>query len=194
MDQLEKGLKKISIEDQKNIIVPSQYHTKEWRKKQKWYDTGKRNECEKYQIRVISSVFNNIEHTHERVNLNSGEIQCVRYPFKREDAFDWTENFDGKTEYNGLTVYFNFKFVVGAGGAQTRTLREVYHYIKKQEGYIFINILDGDESYKKYKYIRHLMTLKKYVGDTYNFPVWYAIVFVINLPTDVKNIIMQMCI
>ena len=119
-------------------------------------------------------------------------VCSIKYPFRHEDAFDWTENFDGKYRHNNKFVYFNFKFVVGSGGAQTRTLREVYHYIKKQNGHIFINILDGDEAYKKYKYFRHLLSLTKYVGDTYNFPVWYGIVFVLDFPSPIKNIIMNL--
>lgn len=174
-------------------VISSQYHTKEWRNNQEWYYNGKRNECEKYQKRIISKVFDKIEHTHDRVNLNDGRIQYVKSPFKYNDAFDWTENFDGKINYGELTVYFNFKFVVGSGGAQTRSLREVYHYIKKQSNHIFINILDGDEAYKKMKYIRHLMTSTRYVGDTYNFPMWYGIVFVLELPMQAKDIILKLC-
>lgn len=49
-------------------------------------------------------------------------------------------------------IYFNLKFVCDSGGAQTRTLREVYHFIESQMRYLinsntdnvyFINILDG---------------------------------------------------
>jgi hypothetical protein len=189
MNQLEIST---SISDA-DTVIPSKNQTKNWRKKQDWYYTGKRNECEKYQMRVIAKLFDKIEHTRERVNLTTGEICCVTNLFSRYDAFEWTENFDGKTIYDGKTVYFNFKFVVGSGGSQTRTMREVYHYIKKQNNHIFVNILDGNESYKRYKQFRYLMSLTKYVGDTYSFPMWYGIVFVLDFPSPIKNIIMDMC-
>lgn len=193
MFQLVSKTNKFNLFATTDEITPSEYQTKIWRKNQEWYINGKKNECEKYQIRIMSNIFGELIHTHERVNLITGGIYCVKYPFKRKDAFEWTENFDRKTIHKGETVYFNFKFVSGSGGVQTRTLREVYHYIKKQQGHIFVNILDGDESHKKYKYFRSLMTIKKYVGDTYNFPTWYGITFVLNFSDDIKKIIMSMC-
>ena len=36
-------------------ITHSKHHTKEWRKKQEWYNNGKRNECEIYQKDLIKS-------------------------------------------------------------------------------------------------------------------------------------------
>ena len=48
--------------------------------------------------------------------------------------------------------------ICGSGGSQTRTLREVYHFISAQQRYleqelsfkiIFVNILDGDECNRK---------------------------------------------
>lgn len=173
-------------------MISSEYHTKKWRKSQEWYTSGKKNECEKFQIRNISKIFENMSITQDRVNLTTGEIKSVKHPFHREDAFDWTENFDGLTHHRGKKIYFNFKFVVGSGGAQTRSLREVYHYIKKQKGYIFVNILDGDESFRRRRHFRHMLSLTKYVGDSYDFPAWYGIVFMIDLPDDVKNIIIDM--
>lgn len=79
------------------LKISSQYQTKKWRNNQLWYGNGKRNECEKYQISVMKTVFDTIEHTNDRINLDSGEIRSVIYPFKQSDAFEWTENFDGKT-------------------------------------------------------------------------------------------------
>ncbi len=37
----------------KILITGSQYQTKDWRKARTWYDNGKRNECEKYQMCMI---------------------------------------------------------------------------------------------------------------------------------------------
>ena len=54
-----------------------------------------------------------------------------------KNGFEFTEDFDGKVimkTHNkiNITIYFNLKFCCDAGGAQTRTLREVYHFIKCQ--------------------------------------------------------------
>ena len=43
-----------------NIIPASNYQTKSWRKSQKWYKNGKYNECEKYQIKLIEKISNQI--------------------------------------------------------------------------------------------------------------------------------------
>ena len=79
-------------------------------------------------------------------------------PNKHDDGYEWSENFDGKIFIELDIYYFNLKFVCDNGGSQTRTLREVYHFIKNQIIYLqnninninniyFINILDGDTSY-----------------------------------------------
>jgi len=81
--------------------------------------------------------------------------------------------------------------VCNSGGSQTRTLREVYHFVKCQLEYLlkqkkssnkyFINILDGDQSYKRKQNFSYLLNLKKYksicnrifVGDIKSFDKWY---------------------
>ena len=104
----------------------------------------------------------------------------------KNDGYEWTENFDGKVIKNNNTYYFNLKFVCDNGGAQTRTLIEVYHFVKYQLEYLikfntstifFINILDGDTSYnnmKKFNYLlnkeQHTHILKYiFVGCLYDF-------------------------
>lgn len=52
------------------------------------------------------------------------------------NGYEWTENFDGLIMKNFSKYYFNLKFVCDVGGAQTRTLREVYHFIKHQMEYL----------------------------------------------------------
>lgn len=37
-------------------LVGGSEQTKNWRKKQPWYKTGKSNECEKYQIDLIKKI------------------------------------------------------------------------------------------------------------------------------------------
>ena len=70
------------------------------------------------------------------------------------------------------------------GGAQTRTLREVYHFIKCQFNYLikynntnikFINILDGDTCYKNMDKFNYLLNKNKaynkyiFIGSLYDF-------------------------
>lgn len=133
------------------MIEPSTNQTKEWRCNQPWYINGKHNECEKYQIGIIEKTTGKkIYKTNKRINLNTGELGK-----KDGNIFEWTENFGCQEN-----IYFNLKMVCGTGGAQTRTLREVYHFILAQLKYLnkepnsnifFVNILDGEESGKRVK-------------------------------------------
>jgi hypothetical protein len=109
---------------------------------------------------------------------------------RNQDGFDYTENFDGKQEFAQGTVLLNLKSVVGAGGSQTRTLRdECYAFVNAQlnlllksktTNYFFANIFDGDEAAKKMKMFSYLLslpefaTVKKYmyVGDLKGYFAW----------------------
>lgn len=149
----------------KRILIPnSLYQTKLWRKNQSWYKTGKSNECEKYQINIIEQISNlKLEKTNFRLNKYTNQLIDIRCPNMLDNGFDYTENFDGYQLLRDKKIFYNLKFVCDSGGSQTRSLREVYHFIECQlkfmlenENYIFINILDGDTSYKnmnKYHYL-----------------------------------------
>ena len=174
------------------MIVLSKYHTKNWRNSQSWYKGGKHIECEIYQRNLIEQITKlSCIKTTLRINWRTIEFRENRNPLKNPDGFDWTEDFDGKQIINGKHLYYNFKFVCDAGGAQTRTLRETYHFIESQLRYLnknhddettyFINILDGDESYKNRQHFDFLQSLKEYekinhrifIGDTYIFQHWF---------------------
>ena len=75
------------------------------------------------------------------------------------------------------------------GGSQTRSLNLVYDFIESQMQYLlnseskdkyFINILEGDTSYKSMKYFRYLVGKEKYnsitpyvfIGDMDEFQKW----------------------
>lgn len=176
-----------------NVFIPSsKYQTKQWRQNRNWYINGRKNECEINQIKIIEKIINQkCEKTHDRINIETLQIIENKRPMMAENGFEWTENFDGKININkNKLCYFNLKFVCDEGGAQTRTLREVYHFIKYQLEHIkkyktttvyFINILDGDSSYlqinkflylinkKKYKDIRHFV----FCGDMFLFQKWF---------------------
>lgn len=166
-------------------------------KKQDWYKNGKSNECEKYQRNIVENITNAIcKKTNTRINIHTYELKDITCPLKTDDGFDWTENFDGFQQIRGNNIYYNLKMVCDAGGAQTRTLREVHHFIKAQlentlqnviQDTYFVNILDGDESFRHSGKFQKLKNNEKYhsiksyvfVGDTHEFKKWWS-----NLPTN----------
>jgi hypothetical protein len=169
------------------IIVSSKEQNKDWRKLQDWYKTGKSNECEIYQRNMIELITSEIcKKTNERLHIEDIELKTKTHPLKDEDGFEYTEDFDGLIEKSNIKYYFNLKMICDAGGAQTRTCREVYHFIKTQLKYIkknntenvyFINILDGDTSYKHMKQFHFLKnkydTPFVFIGDMNEFQTWW---------------------
>lgn len=182
---IQKNIRRYIIK--KNILIPkSLYQTKIWRKNRLWYKNGKYNECEKYQISIIEKIINlNLKRTDERINIENNSIINNKNPLINNDGYEWTENFDGKIIKNNNIYYFNLKFVCDFGGAQNRTLREIYHFIKYQMEYLlnnnnniyFINILDGDNSYHNINKFNYLKNNEKYknniknifIGSLYDF-------------------------
>ncbi len=167
-------------------IIPSNLQTKDWRKNQIWYKGGKHNECEIYQRGLIEKIINKkVNKTNDRIYMKDRKIISKTEPMKDLDGFEWTEDFDGLVEINNKKIYFNLKFVCEAGGAQTRTIREVYHFINKMLEHLvfyktntyFINILDGDicnKSMDKFNYLLHKKKYKDvknnvFIGDLYQF-------------------------
>lgn len=171
--------------------ISSELQTKDWRKEQEWYNNGKQNESEKHQLfEIFQITLRNPSKTNKRILMGDDEVKIVdkRNPLSEENGFEYTENFDGYLNVNDKDMYFNLKFVCDQGGAQTRTLREVYHFIKHQIKYAlqkrnntyFFNILDGDGCFKtkdKFKYLiknyseEDIDYLNKYIyiGDMFNF-------------------------
>lgn len=163
-----------SISVRSLYITPSRLQTKQWRTTTEWYKTGKSNECELYQVRLLEQITKQkIHKTDERINIETAEIISVKHPMKLKNGYDFTENFDGKIITPQYKFYFNLKFICDSGGAQTRTLREVYHFIRYQlehlmkyeesrQNTIFVNILDGDTSYKNMDKFQYLLEREKY--------------------------------
>ena len=124
--------------------------------------------------------------TNTRINLRIKQLQDIAYPNIKKDGFDYTEDFDGVQTIHSKTIYINLKCIVGKGGSQTRSLREVYWFIDGQmnitDAVYFANILDGDEAHAcmpKFNYL--LQNLKNkdkiYVGDLKGYFRWFSRVF-----------------
>jgi hypothetical protein len=126
--------------------------------------------------------------TKMRINKRQNTMCDIACPMKKEDGFDYTEDFDGKQEFNQTTVWINLKSVVGTGGAQTRALRECYHHVEAQLNYLlkskkqdyFANVFDGDEAARQMRLFRYLLDLPEfdkvedrvYVGDLKGYFAW----------------------
>jgi hypothetical protein len=126
--------------------------------------------------------------THTRIHLRNYTLKEIPYPNKNRDGFDYSEDFDGVQIVDGKKVYVNFKCIVGKGGSQTRSLREVYwfvegqlHALKASENMYFANILDGDEAHASMSKFEYLLSLpefadvhgKIYVGDLKGYFDWF---------------------
>ena len=173
-------------------IVSSSLQTKNWRNSQSWYNNGKKNECEKYQKQMLFNI--NSEYsiefcdksTYKRLNYRTCELKKLAVVDKEEDKFEWTEDFDCSGKFKDIVILYNLKMVCDKGGAQTRTLREVYHFIKMQINYlerneniIFVNILDGDECSRNQTQLKYLynkcdekMKSRLFIGDLQSYHQW----------------------
>lgn len=172
-------------------ITHSKYHTKDWRKRQRWYKNGKKNECEIYQKDLVKKITNNdINLCDKRFNITDYSFVSLKYPNKNIDGYEYTEDIDIYQKIGDKEFYYNLKMVCNKGGQQTRTLREVYQYIMCQLEYLlkiddpniyFINILDGDEAYKNRTKFYFLKKKEKYkdikkqifIGSMYQFRKWF---------------------
>ena len=175
------------------MIVPSELQSKDWRKTQAWWKGGKSNECEIYQRNLIQQITNQVcQKSNKRLNIRTMEFREHTNPLTQADGFDWTENFDGYQQLSdGRQLYYNLKMICDKGGAQTRSLREVYHFISAQleflrlhpeQSIIFINILDGDTSFfqkDKFNYVmnlteNHSLNKKIIIVDMAGFREWFV--------------------
>ena len=190
-------------------ITKSVDQKKNWRKIQKWYTNGKHNECEIYQKGLIKDITGyTLEKTNHRLNTTTGEMKCLKNPMCFIDGYEWTEDFDGIICKDSNVYYFNLKFICDRGGSQTRSLREVYHFIRYQLNYltknkyptitipvesgknesndtkrdnsnvIFVNILDGDTSHSAMPKYKFLLGKKQYTDIQENIFVGDMYTFV----------------
>jgi hypothetical protein len=164
-------------------MISSKDQTKQWRKSQDWYINGKKNECELYQKRQFEDIVQcKLSKTNKRLFMVNNTLVKTANPLKTDQGFEYTENFDGEFKIDNTTFLVNFKFTCDQGGAQLRTLREVYHFIKTQMEFIkrhssteiyFINILDGNTSYTHKDQFKNLKTNRIFIGDMQEFAVYW---------------------
>lgn len=196
MKAIKKGIKKFVIEKPEDVIKGIEI-TKEKRHEKfgKVAGGAGAKSPEKYQREMIEMGTGVIcAKTNMRIDLRKFAMVELSCPNKTVNGFDFSEDFDGLQKYGDVFVYINLKCVVGSGGSQTRSLREVYWFIQGQLNVLirryetdalknkiyFANILDGDEAAKcesKYEYLLGLTEYKDirdnvYVGDLHDYYEW----------------------
>ena len=179
-----------------NCCISSEFQTKAWRTAQKWYQGGKKNECDIFQRHILEDVLGfKVNKTNTRINMVDYSLVNKCRPLTESGGFNYTEDFDGIWKAMGHVFYGNFKFICEAGGSQTRTMRETHHFLMSQHKYLlhnpdnniyFVNILDGNQGYK-YTYnnfeegkaslfdiqLEEVFIDRVYIGDMKNFWSWY---------------------
>ena len=182
-------------------IISSEFHNKAWRHKN--ISSNQRDgKCEKQQRQWTEDITKKpcSKSNGLRINTETAKLEEKRNCLASNgnaipNGFEYTEDFDGiQTQGKDLWLY-NFKFVgSGGGGAQTRTLGLVYHFVRAQLALLlkknmspnyrnvyFLNILDGDVSFKRMTHYKYLLNQEQYrdvkqycfVGDTLEFRKWY---------------------
>jgi len=172
-------------------VIPGSLITKEKRQElfgQVAGGAGSRKPEEFQRQHIIDGTGVDCPKTNIRINLRTNTLKDIAHPNTQNDGFDYSEDFDGIQVVHSKKVYINLKCIVGKGGAQTRSLREVYWFVEGQlhtlcslENVYFANILDGDEAHStmsKFEYILSLPTFETvknrvYIGDLKGYFDWF---------------------
>jgi hypothetical protein len=154
--------------------------------------SGSRKPEEFQRKKIVEGTGIDCPKTNMRINLRTNSLKNIPHPNTSNDGFDYSEDFDGSQSVKEKKVYLNLKSIVGKGGAQTRSLREVYWFVEGQlnvlnsvKGVYFANILDGDEAHStkyKFEYLLDLPQFDKvknkiYLGDLRGYFDWFKKVF-----------------
>jgi len=145
------------------------------------------NKMEDYQRSIIKrGTGYDCVKTNMRINMRTIDFVNVPQPNKFKNGFDFTEDFDGYQNIDEKDIFLNFKNVVDQGGAQTRTMREVYHFIEGQlqilrivnKDILFANVMDGTcapKYWDKYFYLADLYPDVKenvFIGNLKEYFEW----------------------
>ena len=100
----------LNLINKMNLLISSKFQTKIWRQNQKWYKNGRKNECENYQRNIIEEIVKyKCNKTNIRINMDTYELENIKYPLKYNNGFIYTEDFDGFIEIKNNILYFNMK-------------------------------------------------------------------------------------
>jgi hypothetical protein len=176
-------------------VIAGKLMTKEWRQQMFGRVAGGAGSrlIEVYQRqKVVEGTGVPCPKTTMRINLRTNTFHDIAHPNTQANGFDYSEDFDGVQVKGTTRVFLNFKSIASAGGAQTRSLREVYWFVEGQlkmlkdhPAVYFANILDGDEPdshMDKYSYLLSLpefadVRQRVYVGDLHGYFEWVKPVF-----------------
>ncbi len=153
--------------------------------------SGSRNPEEFQRNKIIEETGIPCPKTNTRIHLRTHKLVAISFPNKQIDGFDYSEDFDGIQTIASCKIFVNLKCIVGKGGSQTRSLREVYWFIEGQlnvlkntesiENLFFANILDGDEAFCHFSKFEYLVSLPEYknvknniyIGDLKSYMDWF---------------------
>jgi hypothetical protein len=178
-------------------VIPGSHFTKEKRQESFGNVAGGSGSCKPEQFqreKIIEGTGVECSKTNTRINVRTKKLIDISHPNKKSNGYDFTENFDGLQIKNKKKIYINLKCIVGQGGNQTRSLREVYWFIEgqlealllkekdTQEEIYFANILDGDEAFRNFDKFEYLLSLeifqniknRVYVGDLKGYFFWFT--------------------
>ena len=178
------------IEELQKTCISGPYLTKDVRHEHFGEVTGSGSmKPERYQRTIVERITEReCNKTNTRLNWRTLDM-VEQKTISDEDGYDYTENFDGVQRIGNKTVFYNFKCIVGKGGSQTRSLKDVYRFIETQLQWLqknptrvdtfFINILDGDEPDRvrnRFLYLLNLYEPNKahvFIGELKEFIPFY---------------------
>ena len=88
-----------------------------------------------------------------RLSDDGTSLRRITRPNSEPEPFIWSEDFDGRFNFQERRHLVNFKLPNSTGGNQSRTAKLLYHFFMAQIRYlnanpqctdVFLNILDGD--------------------------------------------------
>ena len=93
--------------------------------------------AEIYQRSVIEKhIGKPVPKTNKRIDLEHMTLTDITDPLNKRNGFSYTEDFDGIIKNSDKKIFLNLKMICDSGGAQTRSIREVNHFIKGQYDYL----------------------------------------------------------
>ena len=172
------------------MIPPGRFWTKETRRAF-FGENGKSIRFEIWQRDMIEIYTRTSCHKSNNIRIHEEDYTLCNPSNLGSKRLRYTENFDGIQEFGENTVYINLKMICESGGAQARSIKDVYGFVKSQMEFIdtihntgniyFANILDGEYASSFYNEFELLITKdgltdsyaqRIYVGDLKGYIEW----------------------